>query len=219
MNDLKAAGWGSAISSFGIRHYFDQGQLLAESRCAATFQVQHTGRTGIGRICGRHDCGGRMRSCSTWKRPRRRSLAHISHLLPYHSRKIHAVGPQYPPKSGTRRDTSGKEKKRLLLWVLDRTRTAMGARKLRSTLEQPFIQKEEILKRFDAIDELNANMITREELREYLNPIYDLERLLSKISYKSANPRDFIALKSSLRCCHRSAFCVPILKAGYLRKF
>lgn len=75
----------------------------------------------------------------------------------------------------------------------------MGARKLRTSIEQPLIDKETILRRYDAIDELNQNMITREELREYLNPIYDLERLLSKISYKSANPRDMIALLSSLQ--------------------
>ena len=74
----------------------------------------------------------------------------------------------------------------------------MGARKLRSSLEQPLIDKETILRRYDAIDELNQDVITREELREYLNPVYDLERLLSKISYKTVNPRDMIALESSL---------------------
>lgn len=91
-----------------------------------------------------------------------------------------------------------KQKRGSLLWVLDKTKTAMGARKLRNSLEQPLIDRDEIVKRHDAIEELNQNMITREEMREYLNPIYDLERLLSKISYKSANPRDLIALRSSL---------------------
>lgn len=74
----------------------------------------------------------------------------------------------------------------------------MGARKLRSYIEQPLIDKEEIEKRLDAVEELKDNAISREEIREYLNPIYDLERLISKISYKSANPRDLVAFKTSL---------------------
>lgn len=127
------------------------------------------------------------------------SLAHILSLVPYNSGKYMLLD------RNTRRNLElvetlrEKQKRGSLLWVLDKTKTAMGARKLRSSLEQPLINKEEILERYDAIDELNQNMITREELREYLGPIYDLERLLSKISYKSANPRDLIALLSSLQ--------------------
>ena len=74
----------------------------------------------------------------------------------------------------------------------------MGARTLRNYIEQPLISKEEIINRQKVIEELNKSMITRDELREYLAPIYDLERLLSKISYRSANPRDLIAFKTSL---------------------
>lgn len=126
------------------------------------------------------------------------SLAHISHLTPYQTGKFMLLD------RNTRRNLElvetlrEKQKKGSLLWILDKTKTAMGARKLRSSLEQPLIDKKEILKRHDAIEELNENVITREELREYLNPIYDLERLLSKISYKTVNPRDMIALESSL---------------------
>ena len=91
-----------------------------------------------------------------------------------------------------------KQKRGSLLWVLDKTKTAMGARFLRSCIEQPFIQKDLIERRLESIEELNDDMITRDEIREYLNAIYDLERLMSKISYKSANPRDLIAFKHSL---------------------
>ena len=69
---------------------------------------------------------------------------------------------------------------------------------LRSFVEQPLIHKEEILKRQNAIEELNMNYISREEICEYLNPIYDLERLLGRISYKTANPRDLISFRNSL---------------------
>ena len=92
-----------------------------------------------------------------------------------------------------------KQKKGSLLGVLDKTKTAMGARTLRNFIVQPLIDRTEILRRQDAIAEINDDLITREELREYLSPIYDLERLIGRITYQSANPRDLIAFKSSLQ--------------------
>lgn len=86
-----------------------------------------------------------------------------------------------------------------LLWVLDKTKTAMGARLLHQFLEQPLIDKDEIEKRFDAVEALSANTVDRDEMREYLTPVYDLERLLTKISYGSANPRDVLAFRESLK--------------------
>ena len=91
-----------------------------------------------------------------------------------------------------------KQKRGSLLWVLDKTKTAMGARLLRSYVEQPLIDKTEILERQELIAKLNEQEITREELREYLNPIYDLERLITRITYQTANPRDMIAFRNSL---------------------
>ena len=91
-----------------------------------------------------------------------------------------------------------KQKRGSLLWVLDKTKTAMGARLLRSYVEQPLIDKSEIIKRQDFISVLNKHEITREEIREYLNPIYDLERLITRITYQTANPRDLIAFRNSL---------------------
>lgn len=92
-----------------------------------------------------------------------------------------------------------KQKRGSLLWVLDKTKTAMGGRLLRNYIEQPLIDKEEMEKRLDAIQELNQDSISRDEIREYLNPVYDLERLLSKVTYKTANPRDLIAFRNSLQ--------------------
>ncbi len=129
---------------------------------------------------------------------RRPSISNLTRLLPYVTGKYMIID------SSTRRNLElcetlrEKQKRGSLLWVLDKTKTAMGARKLRSYIEQPLIDKEEIEKRLDAVEELKDNAISREEIREYLNPIYDLERLISKISYKSANPRDLVAFKTSL---------------------
>ena len=86
-----------------------------------------------------------------------------------------------------------KQKRGSLLWVLDKTKTAMGARTLRSYVEQPLIDAEEIEKRLGALKNWNAKPMERDEIREYLNPIYDLERLISRISYKSTNPRDLVS--------------------------
>ena len=110
-----------------------------------------------------------------------------------------------------------KQKRGSLLWVLDKTKTAMGARTLRSYIEQPLIDKVEIVKRLEAVAELKDNAITREELREYLAPVYDLERLISRITYQSANPRDLIAFKTSLKMlphikCILGDLSSPLLK-------
>jgi DNA mismatch repair protein MutS len=126
------------------------------------------------------------------------SLEHILEIHPY------SIGKYMILDSSTRRNLElvetlrEKQKRGSLLWVLDKTRTAMGARLLRSYVEQPLIEKPEILKRQQFIEELNRQAITREEFREYLNPIYDLERLITRITYQTANPRDLLAFRNSL---------------------
>ena len=126
------------------------------------------------------------------------TLDHLTTIVPY------ATGNYMILDSSTRRNLElletmrEKQKRGSLLWVLDKTRTAMGARLLRTWIEQPLISKEAILKRQNAIEELNLNYISREELGEYLNPVYDLERLIGRISYKTANPRDLLAFRNSI---------------------
>lgn len=127
------------------------------------------------------------------------SLAHMVEIHPY------ATGAYMIIDSSTRRNLElvetlrEKAKRGSLLWVLDKTRTAMGARMLRSYVEQPLIEKDRIAKRLDAVEELHRQMITREELREYLGPIYDMERLITRVTYQTANPRDLIAFKNSIK--------------------
>ena len=126
------------------------------------------------------------------------SLKHINHIEHYSVDAFMIID------SSTRRNLEltetlrDKQKKGSLLWVLDKTKTAMGARKIREFIEQPLVEKALIERRFDAIDSLIVSVITREELREYLNSIYDLERLMTRISLKTANPRDLLAFKNSI---------------------
>ncbi len=112
-----------------------------------------------------------------------------------------------------------KQKKGSLLWVLDKTKTAMGARLLRVAIEQPLLEADEINRRLDAVQELGENMITREEVREYLQPIYDIERLVTKISYKNANPRDLIAFGSSLAMLPHVKYALQSFSSPLLREY
>ena len=125
-------------------------------------------------------------------------LPHLTTLTPYTTGRYMIID------SSSRRNLElvetlrDKQKRGSLIWVLDKTKTAMGARRLRNIVEQPLICKDDIVKRQDLIEEMLGNSMHRDEIREYLNPVYDLERLMSKISCKSINPRDLIAFKASL---------------------
>lgn len=126
------------------------------------------------------------------------SLEHFTHITPYLASRFMLLD------SSTRRNLEltetlrEKQKRGSLLWVLDKTKTAMGARQLRNDIEQPLINLEDINDRLDTVEQLCKNSVSRDELREYLNPIYDMERLLGKVSYKSANPRDLVAFANSM---------------------
>ena len=126
------------------------------------------------------------------------TMEHMNKIIPYTTDRYMVID------SSSRRNLElvetlrEKQKRGSLLWVLDKTKTAMGARMLRSFVEQLLIDADAINERLDAVTELNMQAMLREEIREYLNPVYDLERLVSRISYRSANPRDLLAFKMSL---------------------
>ena len=144
------------------------------------------------------------------------SIANLTSLTPY------AIGKYMILDGSTRRNLElcetlrEKNKRGSLLWVLDKTKTAMGARLLRKCVEQPLIDRQEITDRLDAVEELKNNAITREELREYLNPVYDLERLISRISYQTANPRDLVAFKTSLSMLPHIKYIMKSLQSPLL---
>ncbi len=139
------------------------------------------------------------------------------------SLQLYSTGKYMIIDSSTRRNLElvetlrEKQKRGSLLWVLDKTKTAMGARMIRSFVEQPLIEKAEIERRLDAIEVLKEHAMTREEIREYLNPIYDLERLIGRVTYQTANPRDLIAFKSSLEMLPFLKHLLEEFKAPLLR--
>lgn len=146
------------------------------------------------------------------------TLEHFTHINPYLTSKFMLLD------SSTRRNLEltetlrEKQKRGSLLWVLDKTKTAMGARTLRGYIEQPLIDKSEMEGRLDALEALTKNPMAREEIREYLNPIYDLERLLGKVSYKTANPRDMIAFRNSMEMLPHIKTVLKDLPGALLQK-
>ncbi len=172
------------------------GDELAEKTLKEHFRVKSVAALGLSDYdCGVIAAGALLRYLYETQK---NNLEHISAIHPYSTGKYMVID------SSTRRNLElvetlrEKQKRGSLLWVLDKTKTAMGARLLRSYVEQPLIERAAIEKRQDAIAEINRHVITREELREYLNPIYDLERLITRVTYKTANPRDLIAFRNSL---------------------
>ena len=152
------------------------------------------------------------------KETQKTSLSHMSKLTPY------ATGKYMLLDSSTRRNLElcetlrEKQKRGSLLWVLDKTKTAMGARTLRKQIEQPLIDKDTILNRLDALEELKQNVISREEIREYLGPVYDLERLVTRITYQTANPRDLMAFKNSLAMLPHIKYILEEMKSPLLNE-
>lgn len=146
------------------------------------------------------------------------SLSHMTKLVPYTTGKYMILD------SSTRRNLElcetlrEKQKRGSLLWVLDKTKTAMGARLLRKSIEQPLISREEIERRLDAVEELKESPISREEIREYLTSVYDLERLVSRIAYQTANPRDMIAFQSSLSMLPPIRYILSEMKSPLLKE-
>ncbi len=174
--------------------YFDD--EAAKAALSSQFNVNSKEELGL----DHYDCGVIAAGALLiyLKELQKTALTHLTHLEPY------SVGKYMILDNAARRNLEltetlrEKQKKGTLLWVLDKTRTAMGARTLRSYVEQPLINPSDIEGRLDAVEEFFDNTITREEMREYLVPVYDLERLISRVVYHTANPRDLIAFKTSL---------------------
>lgn len=148
------------------------------------------------------------------------SLSNLTRITPYKSGGSMLIDTSTARNLELTETMREKNKRGSLLWVLDHTKTAMGARLLRSWILQPLLSRKKIEERQDGVEELVSNMIDREEIREYLGPIYDLERLITRISYKTAGPRDLIAFKTSLQMLppirqQLAHFNAPILKKIY----
>ena len=169
---------GIIINTLGA-HYFDEN--AAEKIISEHFHVSSLIALGMDdKRAGSTAAGALLKYLYDTQK---NSLSNITGISVYASGKYMLLD------SSTRRnleltETMREKKKRgSLLWVLDRTGTAMGARKLHQMIEQPLVDRELIEKRLDAVDMLCQNTVDRDEIREYLQPVYDLERLMTRVSY------------------------------------
>lgn len=194
--------------------YFDD--AMCRSALEEHFGVK--GLSGLGiedMACGTVASGSLLRYLTETQKT---SLGQLTELKVYHTSKFMVLD------SFTRRNLEltetmrEKQKTGSLLGVLDRTKTAMGARTLRSYIEQPLISMSEITDRQRAVSELKQDAINREELREYLGPVYDLERLISRIAYQTANPRDITAFGNSLAMLPSIKYILGQFDAPLLKK-
>ncbi len=211
-NDLK--------NRLGVTIYSLDSWYFDDAVCTRTLKEHFkvSAMEGLGIVD--YDCGVIAAGAllSYLKETQKTSLSHMSRLTPY------ATGKYMLLDSSTRRNLElcetlrEKQKRGSLLWVLDKTKTAMGARNLRKWIEQPLIHKAEIENRLDAVNELREHAISREEIREYLSPVYDLERLVSRITYQTANPRDMISFQSSLAMLPHIKYILSEMRSPLLKE-
>ena len=127
------------------------------------------------------------------------NLDHINKIIVYSTTKYMALDINARRNLEITEKLRDKSKKGTLLWVLDKSSTAMGGRMIRRWVNNPLIDVNQINKRLDAVQELKDNIILRGDITDSLKKVYDMERLASKISYGSANGRDLISLKNSAK--------------------
>ncbi|MCR4689985.1 MAG: DNA mismatch repair protein MutS [Lachnospiraceae bacterium] len=196
---------GFPVTELRERHHISLGSLdssyFDEHACVSLlekhFHVSSMTALGIADFpTGILSCGALMQYLIQTQKS---DLSHITSVKAYHGNRFMVLDGYTRRNLELCETMRDKQKRGTLLWVLDKTKTAMGARMLRSFLEQPLIEEEKINARLDAIESMNSHMVDRDEMREYLGPIYDLERLMGKICYQTANPRDLIAFGNSLK--------------------
>ena len=146
------------------------------------------------------------------------ALAHIVTAKAYDNQRYLALDRVALRNLELTETTRGKARKGSLLWILDRTRTAMGSRLLRTWIERPLLDQAEIEKRLDAVEALMQNPMAADTLRDHLENVHDVERLLSRIAYEAINARDCLALCATLETVPLIRACAPDFDAPLIRE-
>lgn len=194
-----------------LREYVNRDDLSMSERPGTTFQYQNAsetlckhfhlqdlsplGLTDEYRLAAQA-AGALMRYLDETQK---NALEHITELRIYHGGDTMLLDRNTRRNLELTESLRSRTKKGSLLWLMDKTSTAMGGRLLRSWIEQPLVNREEILRRLDAVEEFTSQHVLTMTLSEELQSVYDVERLLSKVSYKSLNARDCLSLCASLK--------------------
>ena len=142
--------------------------------------------------------GGALLSYLT--QTQKNALGHILTARPYENARYLALDRVALRNLELVETARSKSRRGSLLWILDKTCTAMGSRLLRSWIERPLKEREGIERRLDAVDQLIQNPMTAESLRQVFDSVYDIERLLSRIAYDTVNARECLSLVATLEC-------------------
>ena len=180
---------------FTILTDYDFSPLTADERIRIQFGVKSADEVGLALGSAEHSCVGAMINylCDTQKT----GLDRISSVTVYEDSEYMRLDMTAMRNLELCESARSKEKKGTLLWVLDKTRTAMGKRLMRRWLEQPLMNLSAITSRHNAVDELVSASVMRSELREAITGINDIERLMTRIVYGTASARDLNNLRFS----------------------
>ena len=178
-----------------LPHFYDDDRC--KNAITSHFHVNTVNGLGIADFpCGITSAGAMLMYLTEMQKS---DLSHFTHIYPYATDSYMLID------SSTRRNLElletmrDKQKRGSLLWVLDKTKTAMGSRLLSNYIRTPLVDRQQIEDRLCAVEMLCKSSVERDEIREYLNAVYDLERLIGKVNYKTIRPIDMIALKNSLK--------------------
>jgi len=189
---------GSLAGSYLITEYKDHyDRDAAEEKLKQFFKVKTLDSYGLGAV--RAGWGAAAAILDYLKETQKTGLEQINQIRPYHTSQfmfIDAATRRNLELVQTIRDRSFRGS---LLWVLDRTRTSMGSRLLRQWVLQPLLDKESIDQRLDAVQEFFGSAVLRAEVGQEIKNIADIERAVGRIASASANARDLVALRESLR--------------------
>ncbi|MEC2110519.1 DNA mismatch repair protein MutS [Bacillus stercoris] len=199
----------SEIYSVGAREIVVSGSLDADTvaqlkeRCGATISIEdgeideHV--TIIEHLNNEDITNTFMRLYAYLKRTQKRSLDHLQPVQVYELDEAMKIDLYSKRNLELTETIRSKNKKGSLLWLLDETKTAMGGRLLKQWIDRPLIRVNQIEERQEMVETLMSHFFEREDLRERLKEVYDLERLAGRVAFGNVNARDLIQLKESLK--------------------
>lgn len=147
------------------------------------------------------------------------AVPQVAALLPFHSTQTLQMDRVTLKNLELTESREKNQSTETLFWVLNDTKTAMGARKLKAMIRNPLVDEEAITHRWDALDALKNDLLSREEIRDCLAPVYDLERLVARVVSDHHNPRDLIALKQSIQAVADLPSILPHLSGKLMQDF
>ncbi|NLJ40636.1 MAG: DNA mismatch repair protein MutS [Clostridiales bacterium] len=185
--------YGSIITPYTVRAFEYR---TANITLLEHFAVNSLDGFGIGDMSYGISAAGAL--LSYLKQTQKTSLKQITSIRPYHAYSYMMLDMSTRRNLELTETMRSKTKKGSLLWLLDKTNTAMGSRLLRQWIQKPLTVAKDIIDRLDAVEELTRNPAAMKELELLLKKVYDLERLVGRITYGNANARDLISLGQSL---------------------